>query len=164
MTARALRCGDATVALELGDITTVRADALVNAANAALAGGGGVDGAIHDAGGPEIEAACRRLPWVGPGVKCPPGEVRTTTAGALAATWLIHAVGPIYDNRDPAGSAATLDQVVRAVRSAARVALAAVFDELPALSLRRVTFVLFTAVDLRAFEDALDGVARGERA
>lgn len=105
--------GDTLVRLEQGDITTFAADAIVNAANAALAGGGGVDGAIHRAGGPAIAAACRDLPHVRPGVRCPTGQVRATTAGELQARYVLHAVGPIYDSADPDGSAALLAQAYR---------------------------------------------------
>jgi O-acetyl-ADP-ribose deacetylase (regulator of RNase III) len=73
-----------------GDITAVEVDAIVNAANAALTGGGGVDGAIHGIGGPAIMAACRRIGG------CAPGDAVATTAGALPATWVIHTVGPIW--------------------------------------------------------------------
>ncbi len=82
--------GDGILALVEGDITTVAADAIGNAANAALAGGGGVDGAIHRAGGPAIMAELRtRHPY-----GTPTGTAVWTTAGALPARWVIHAVGP----------------------------------------------------------------------
>lgn len=103
----------AEITLMKADITTCTADAIVNAANAALAGGGGVDGAIHRAGGPEIAKACRELPYVSPGVKCPTGEARSTSAGRLNARWLIHTVGPIYDSRDPATSGELLASAYR---------------------------------------------------
>jgi O-acetyl-ADP-ribose deacetylase (regulator of RNase III) len=73
-----------------GDITAERTDAIVNAANSGLAGGGGVDGAIHFAGGPEIMKACRAIG------RCPTGKAVITTAGKLQAQWVIHAVGPIF--------------------------------------------------------------------
>ena len=68
-----------------------------NAANAALLGGGGVDGAIHRAAGPELLAACRALPEVRPGVRCPTGEARITPGFRLKARHVIHAVGPVWN-------------------------------------------------------------------
>jgi O-acetyl-ADP-ribose deacetylase (regulator of RNase III) len=79
-----------TLALLQGDIVKVQADAIVNAANSALAGGGGVDGAIHRAGGPSIMQACREIGG------CPTGSAAATTAGRLPAKYVFHAVGPIY--------------------------------------------------------------------
>jgi O-acetyl-ADP-ribose deacetylase (regulator of RNase III) len=73
-----------------GDITAERTDALVNAANSGLRGGGGVDGAIHFAGGPSIMAECRKIG------RCPTGKAVITGGGKLHASWVIHAVGPIY--------------------------------------------------------------------
>lgn len=93
--------GRTAITLVQGDIAVQRADALVNAANAALAGGGGVDGALHRGAGPELMAACQALPAVGPHVRCPPGEVRTTGAFRLPARFVIHAVGPIWDPSEP---------------------------------------------------------------
>jgi O-acetyl-ADP-ribose deacetylase len=79
-----------------GDITTLEVDAIVNAANERLLGGGGVDGAIHRAAGAELLAACRALPEVRPGVRCPTGEARLTPGCKLRARYVIHAVGPIW--------------------------------------------------------------------
>lgn len=79
-----------------GDITKVTADAIVNAANERMLGGGGVDGAIHRAAGPQLLAACRRVPEVAPGVRCPVGEARITEAFNLDAHFIIHTVGPIW--------------------------------------------------------------------
>jgi O-acetyl-ADP-ribose deacetylase (regulator of RNase III) len=79
-----------------GDITEIETDAIVNAANSGLLGGGGVDGAIHRKGGPEILAACREL-RAGPLVQgLPAGHAVATTAGQLPARWVIHTVGPVY--------------------------------------------------------------------
>jgi O-acetyl-ADP-ribose deacetylase len=77
-----------------GDITRVRVDAIVNAANAALAGGGGVDGAIHRAGGPEIMRELDAIRKAEGG--CPTGGAVATRAGRLPAEWVFHAVGPVY--------------------------------------------------------------------
>ncbi len=80
----------ARIELALGDITREHVDAIVNAANSRLRGGGGVDGAIHRAGGPEIMAECRKIGY------CAPGEAVITGAGRLSARFVIHAVGPIW--------------------------------------------------------------------
>ncbi|MBK7876364.1 MAG: macro domain-containing protein [Planctomycetes bacterium] len=76
-----------------GDLTRERADALVNAANAALAGGGGVDGALHRAAGPELQAECAARHPRG----CPTGDVRVTAAYRLSARYVFHAVGPVWE-------------------------------------------------------------------
>jgi len=81
------------ITVHVGDITALAVDAIVNAANTALIAGGGVDGAIHDAAGPELQEACLRLPEVEPGVRCPTGEARVTPGFALLAPWIIHTVG-----------------------------------------------------------------------
>ena len=78
------------------DITTLAVDAIVNAANERMLGGGGVDGAIHRAAGPELLAACRAVPEVAPGVRCPTGECRSTPGFNLPAKWVIHTVGPVW--------------------------------------------------------------------
>lgn len=79
------------------DITTERVDAIVNAANPGLLGGGGVDGAIHAAGGPEILAECRRLKADLPGGLLTRGQAVATTGGRLPARWVIHTAGPVYE-------------------------------------------------------------------
>lgn len=77
-----------------GDITRQDVDAIVNAANEGMLGGGGVDGAIHRAAGRELRDACVAVPEVRPGVRCPTGEARITPGFALPARYVIHAVGP----------------------------------------------------------------------
>lgn len=86
------------VTVTKGDITTVAVDAIVNAANSALRGGGGVDGAIHAAGGPTILDECQR--WVAAHGHLPTGEAMITGAGRLPADHVIHTVGPIYREHD----------------------------------------------------------------
>jgi O-acetyl-ADP-ribose deacetylase (regulator of RNase III) len=78
------------------DITTLQIDAIVNAANETLLGGGGVDGAIHRAAGPELLAACRALPETRPGVRCETGDARITPGFRLPARFVIHTVGPVW--------------------------------------------------------------------
>ena len=78
------------------DITALHVDAIVNAANETLLGGGGVDGAIHRGAGPELLAACRALPQVRAGVRCPTGDARITPGFRLPAKFVIHTVGPVW--------------------------------------------------------------------
>ena len=85
-----------TAIIQEGDITKVAVDAIVNAANERMLGGAGVDGAIHVAAGPELLAACREVPEVSPGTRCPRGEARITPGFALPARYVIHTVGPVY--------------------------------------------------------------------
>jgi O-acetyl-ADP-ribose deacetylase (regulator of RNase III) len=84
------------IELARGDITHERVDAIVNAANSSLLGGGGVDGAIHRAGGPAVIAACRELRRTSLPDGLPTGRAVATTAGELPARWVIHTVGPVY--------------------------------------------------------------------
>jgi len=85
-----VKIGKSTLSLVQGDITQQETEVIVNAANAGLAGGGGVDGAIHAAGGPSIMAECRKIGG------CPAGQAVITTGGNLKARYVIHTVGPVY--------------------------------------------------------------------
>jgi O-acetyl-ADP-ribose deacetylase (regulator of RNase III) len=91
-----MKRADTAIEVIQADITTLAVDAIVNAANESLLGGGGVDGAIHRAAGPRLLAACRALPQVRPGVRCPTGEARATPGFALPARHVIHTVGPVW--------------------------------------------------------------------
>ena len=83
-----------------GDLTDEDTDAIVNAANSSLLGGGGVDGAIHRAGGPEILEVCRQIRRTTYPDGLPTGQAVATTAGRLKVRWVIHTVGPVYDEHD----------------------------------------------------------------
>ncbi|MBP0622723.1 O-acetyl-ADP-ribose deacetylase [Cupriavidus consociatus] len=99
-----------------GDITRMEVDAIVNAANSGLLGGGGVDGAIHGAGGPAIMEACRAIRDAQGG--CPTGEAVITTGGRLPAPYVIHAVGPVWHG----GGKGEDEQLADAYRNSIRVA------------------------------------------
>jgi len=100
------------------DITALEVDAVVNAANERMLGGGGVDGAIHRAAGPELLAACEAVPEVTPGVRCPTGEARITPAFDLPARFVIHTVGPVYVD----GRHGEPDQLASCYRASLRLA------------------------------------------
>jgi O-acetyl-ADP-ribose deacetylase (regulator of RNase III) len=172
MTTRTIN--NVTLAVLQGNIVDVQADAIVNAANAALAGGGGVDGAIHRAGGPAIMAECRKIGG------CPTGSAVATTAGKLKAKYVFHAVGPIYSRRPEdarllaSAYQACLDLAEKhAIQSiafpslstgaygypleeAAPIALRTVIEHIKKpTSLREVTFVLYGQDAYRTFEQTL---------
>lgn len=88
----------ATVDIVQADITTLSVDAVVNAANSALSGGGGVDGAIHRAAGPSLDVECRTIRQTRYRSGLPTGAAVATSAGDLPAKWVIHTVGPVWDN------------------------------------------------------------------
>ena len=106
------------VGLWRGDITRLDVDAVVNAANRTLAGGGGVDGAIHRAAGPDLVLACMEIPEVAPAVRCPTGSARITPAYKLPARHVVHAVGPVWHGGDR-GEQPALDSAYRAALSLA---------------------------------------------
>lgn len=113
------------IVVQQGDITTVEVDAIVNAANQSLLGGGGVDGAIHAAGGPEILEATKHLRATTLPDGLETGDAVATTAGKLPARWVIHTVGPVY-----AKTIDRRDQLISAYRRSMEVA-----DELCATSI-----------------------------
>src|SRR5437764_10486260 len=159
-----------TLALIRGNIVEVHADAIVNAANSGLRGGGGVDGAIHRAGGPSIMEECRSIGG------CPTGDARATTAGALPARHVVHAVGPVWRGGDEGEEALLASAHPRSVEvadelgctslafpaistgiygfpidRAAPIALATALAAARAsANVRRLVFVLFSDADLEA--------------
>ena len=172
------RIGEAVLELVRGNIVEQTTEAIVNAANTTLLGGGGVDGAIHRAGGPAILEACRRLGG------CATGDAKVTTGGKLSARWVIHTVGPVYrDGRH--GEGALLASAYRRslevaaehdigsvafpsistgayrfpIAAAARTAIDTVAEVLESAGcpIRLVRFVLFSDGDLAAYSDALGG-------
>lgn len=84
--------------IKMGDLTKAAVGAIVNAANEQMLGGGGVDGAIHRAAGPRLYDACKAVPEVTPGVRCPTGEARITPGFELPSSFVVHTVGPVYEN------------------------------------------------------------------
>jgi O-acetyl-ADP-ribose deacetylase (regulator of RNase III) len=151
--------GRCVVALQVGDITRVAAGAIVNAANNAFAHGGGVDGALRAAAGPELSGEMRRRYPAG----TPTGTAVATGAYALPARWVIHAVGPVWGM----GGREKLDLLADAYRSALRVAddLGATTISMPAISAGTFGFPIDTAADvaLRTVRDHLLGQTGVER-
>ncbi len=176
---RRLVIGKSRIELVKGDITQQDTDAIVNAANTSLLGGGGVDGAIHRAGGPAILAECKQLGG------CATGDAKITTGGHLKARYVIHTVGPVYRDGQH-GEAELLASAYRSslevaaehriatvafpsistgaygypIAPAARVALRTVAQQLAGRSpITLVRFVLFSAADLATYEQALRDIA-----
>lgn len=172
-----------TIELVEGDITQQQVDAIVNAANSSLMGGGGVDGAIHRAGGREILEECRKI--VAEHGSLPAGRAVSTTAGQLPAGFVIHTVGPVWHGGER-GEAETLASCYREslgvadklhltniafpsistgiygypVDRAAEIALKTVAITLPDLrTVRDVRFVLFSNADFKTYSRALESMA-----
>lgn len=172
-----------SISLERGDITKVETDAIVNAANRRMLGGGGVDGAIHLWAGPELEAACRIFPEIEPDIRCPTGEARITPGFQLSARFVIHAVGPIFESLEVSGP--ILEQTYRSalrlaeensVRSlafpaiscgifcfpmheAAEIALSTCREHTGALN--DIRFILFSITDYEVWLSVADTQMRG---
>jgi O-acetyl-ADP-ribose deacetylase len=168
-----------TLALMRGNIVEVQVDAIVNAANSGLRGGGGVDGAIHRAGGPQIMEECRKIGG------CPTGSAVATTAGRLPAKYVFHAVGPIYSGSQNDGlllasayqsclDLAEQHQVKSIafpslstgiygypLQLAAPIALRTIIEHIQKpTSLQQVLMVLFGEDSYSAHEQALDQIMR----
>lgn len=173
-----IEIGATTIRLLQGDITEQTTDAIVNAANKTLMGGGGVDGAIHRAGGPAILEACKEI--VAEIGGCNTGEAVITTGGNLAAKYVIHTVGPVWsggDRREPELLANAYKNslalaATRGLRTiafpsistgayrfpidrAAEIALTTVKDFVTSQPFDEVRFVLFSQSDLETYADVL---------
>jgi O-acetyl-ADP-ribose deacetylase (regulator of RNase III) len=133
-----------------GDITRISIDVIVNAANERMLGGGGVDGAIHAAAGPKLLEACRAIPEVRPGVRCPTGEARLTPAFLLPARFIVHTVGPIWRG----GNQSEPDLLASCYRESLTLALAhgAKSIAFPAISTGVYSFPLPSAGKIAARE------------
>ncbi|HKB38026.1 MAG TPA: macro domain-containing protein [Gemmataceae bacterium] len=179
--------GQGRIELVLGNIVEQQVDAIVNAANTKLKGGGGVDGAIHRAAGPALKEACFQLPADENGRRCPTGQARTTPAGNLPARHVIHAVGPYYNERYAEKVEGQLrelyenclaEAVAHGCRSiafpaistgayrfpldrAAAIALGTVAEVMKREPLELVRFVLYKQSHLDAFRAELERLTRG---
>ena len=173
--------GGTTLSLIQGDITLQETEAIVNAANTGLLGGGGVDGAIHRAGGPKILEECKTIRAKQGG--CPTGEAVITTGGNMVAEYVIHTVGPVWS-----GGNRNEDQLLRnayynslnlakenginsisfpsistgvyrfPIDKAARIALTTVKEFIQEYNFAEVRFVLFSEMDLKVYEKALNEI------
>ena len=136
---------NARIQVVFGNITALAVEAIVNAANERMLGGGGVDGAIHRAAGLELLDACRAVPEVRPGVRCPTGESRITPGFRLAARHVIHTVGPVWRG----GAAGEPELLASCYRSALELARE-----------HRVNSIAFPAISCGVFGYPVDRAAR----
>ncbi|MGH9873620.1 MAG: O-acetyl-ADP-ribose deacetylase [Pyrinomonadaceae bacterium] len=150
---------DGRVVVVVGDITCLDVDAIVNAANATLLGGGGVDGAIHDAGGPAILEACREIRRTQYPEGLPTGEAVITTAGNLPARHVIHTVGPIYGRHEGRESELLASCYLKSLQLAASNSLTSI--AFPAISTGAFSYPSHeaAAVSSRAIAEFLDSEA-----
>lgn len=172
-----LRQGNTLISSEVGDITTQDTEAIVNAANSRLAGGGGVDGAIHKSGGPAIMRELDTIRAEQGG--CPAGHAVITAGGALKAKYVIHTVGPIYSSQ--ARDAETLAQCYRTslrlawdyglksvafpsistgtyrypIEEAAPIAIGTVLEELAKYDFAEIRFVLYSVLDYEVYKQVM---------
>ena len=175
-----IKINSITLSLIRGDITQQETEAIVNAANSRLAGGGGVDGAIHRAGGPKIMEECRKIGG------CPTGSAVITTGGNLKARYVIHAVGPIYRDGKSGESELlasayrrsleiAIEREIKSIafpsistgaygyptEAASEIALKTVIDFIKGnRGLDLVRFVLFSDRDLKVYEEALSRITK----
>lgn len=176
-----IKINSTTLSLIKGDITNEDTDAIVNAANSRLAGGGGVDGAIHRAGGPKIMDECRKIGG------CPTGSAVITTGGNLKAKYVIHTVGPIYrdgKNREAELLSRAYEKSLELAASkeiksiafpsistgaygypideASEIALNTVmgFIKTAVVPLQIIRFVLFSDKDLKVYEETLRSIIK----
>ena len=175
--------GRAILELVEGDITQQKVDAIVNAANTTLLGGGGVDGAIHRAGGPAILEECKKIGG------CPTGEAVITSGGNLAAQWVIHTVGPVWRDGSHREDAllrnAYKNSLIQAdlhqlksiafpsistgayrfpIEKAAHIALSTIAEHLKGkTTVKTVLFVLFDTAALEAYRNSLQDLCRKDK-
>ena len=176
-----------TISLIQGDITKQTTDAIVNAANSSLMGGGGVDGAIHRAGGPAILEECKKI--VAKQGRLPTGDAVLTTGGNLPAKYVIHTVGPIWSGGNKVEAKLLASAYTESLRlaekynlksisfpsistgayrypltDAARIAVESVvkFAKEEAKSIKEIVFVLFDAGTYAHYENALANIAKAE--
>ncbi|MFW6108476.1 MAG: O-acetyl-ADP-ribose deacetylase [bacterium] len=177
-----LHVDDAVLRLVEGDITVQETDAVVNAANSSLMGGGGVDGAIHRAGGPEILAECKEI--VKAQGRLPTGQAVITTAGRMPARHVVHTVGPVWHGGDSDEDTRLADAYRNSltlaaengcrtvafpsistgvygfpIDRAARIALRTLIETLPTVDVAEARMVLFGTRDFETYAAALDEVA-----